>query len=472
MSNKRIESAWTIRHELGEKIAPIILPRDVFDPPEVGIFDAPTRCLTINKEWSKFTLGMFLHLAHVKLWRGAMDDDHPAVQSILEFIAQDGLCDMPLRQSPTDNCVLQQSLDGGDTWDDVFDFSLCLSIVDGAATSSQITNLYSTGYESFKETTYQNYVDNYVNNITDLYPELGYDAGPEDFDRDAALCHSIDSLIERVCDAAIEYFNTVDTLSSDTRVKLAVGVAVLGILAIATGGVSLAAGALAVELGLWGAGIALGAAIADALVSHFTSTNIAAYQDEDAKKEAKCCLYDTLSGANVTQAVFSAATGCGGLSTEAQAIIDAIYELAQAGALYAAFASDMSVNMASSKLGLLPTCQCEEVILIPFEDQNATDQGGGWWLLEDPKDIFPNDGGNGRYYYQAYVYSDSIYTCGKLLSIDFQGITASPSGNRCHFHCGSEEQSCGGYGQNDCLWRVQIRCYGDTGIRVKMGTGC
>lgn len=79
---------------------------DLYDlrlvPPEgVGIFDAPTRCYTINLQWAKIVMGMVSWLAEVAPWRDAQHEGYPAILEIQKFLAGDNCAD----------CTIQELLD-------------------------------------------------------------------------------------------------------------------------------------------------------------------------------------------------------------------------------------------------------------------------------------------------------------------------------------------------------------------------
>lgn len=111
-------------------------------PPDgVDIFDEPTRCYRINKQWAKIAMGMVMQLLEVAPWRDAQHEGYAGIEQIARFLVGEDCMSFELRQKPTDTCILQQSLDGGETWTDVFDFSLCLT-EQLAPINSSITSIY------------------------------------------------------------------------------------------------------------------------------------------------------------------------------------------------------------------------------------------------------------------------------------------------------------------------------------------
>lgn len=96
-------------------------------PPEVGIFDSPTRCFVVNVEWWSHIAGMVHLLADVVSWRDADDESYFAIKEILRFMQGIECMDFQLRQNPDDSCLLEQTLDGGETWTTAFNYALCLT---------------------------------------------------------------------------------------------------------------------------------------------------------------------------------------------------------------------------------------------------------------------------------------------------------------------------------------------------------
>lgn len=151
----------------GEILTPEISRKAIYElgkvqraVPEVGIFDAPVRCFRVNQEWWALIGGMVHLLADVTAWQDAEDESYPPILAILEFMrgveCADGSEPM-LRQKPDDDCVLQQSLDNGETWTDVFDFSLCLNPKFTTVTDQLLVietqNIINSGYSPTTTTT-------------------------------------------------------------------------------------------------------------------------------------------------------------------------------------------------------------------------------------------------------------------------------------------------------------------------------
>lgn len=339
----------------------IILLGDVDrTPPDVGIFDPPTRCFIVNQEWWSHIAGMVHLLADVRSWKEAEDDDYFAITEILKFMQGMDCMDFMMRQSPDDFCILEQSLDGGTTWTTVFDFSLCLAITEGSTNvqNNNIFNNYTNAVNNFQNYTYNNYVENYVDSVTDVHPELGYGDADDSF-RDDALCYALGKLVDALCQSAIEIINQSAETSDDVKTSLAVVGAVLGILLLAGSGIGLPAATL-LSASLIASGIGLGAAVGTAVFDFLLGKSADIFQNAEAKQEVVCDLFTTLAGSDVDHAdLISAFSGASGLSSDAMDIADFGEILITELAYYAAFTESYAVAFQSAKLGLLPACPCD-----------------------------------------------------------------------------------------------------------------
>lgn len=384
------------------------LPLDRWSWPSENIHDEPTRCIRINLEWWPVVVGWLSLLAQPRVWENVLTTDAHPVQQILQLMIGEECGMFELRQNPDDTCLIEQTFDGGDTWVTAFDLSLCLSIVDGSNPETTINNFQTNTFAYFQENIYNFFIDNYINNITDLVPELGY-GDDDDYYRNDALCFALERFVDVISEQAIAYFDALEETSKDLRTNLAIAVAIIGIIALAATGVGTpAALVLASQAALWGAGIGLGTALGVSLFDHFTDTNRAAYTDLEARAEVVCCLLDNLRGANVNRDTFEAAFTCSGLSTEAQAIHDASGILAAEDATYAALVENMRIGFNSSKLGLLPNCQC------------APD---GWFWQDVPWEWSePNHSGNR----QSPIFEHTNPSNGELISITASYQTDNP----------------------------------------------
>ena len=368
MGSKRPTLAYTPRQE---KKQPIRLRVDRYTPPAVGVQDEPYRCYRLNNAWAKILMGWMSMLTEIKGWDGATDERHPGIVGVETFLLGEDCMSFQLRQNPVIPCLIEQSADGGLSWSPAFDLSLCTSIVDGSSQITTVSNFYNTAFNTFQENVYNNYVNNYISSITDIVPELGYGDGDDSF-RDEALCYALSKFIDIVCEAGIEAFDALDETADDLKTALYLAVAISGIIALAATGVGTpAAIALAAQAALWASGIGAATSLGATLFDHFTGTNRSAYEDLQAREDVVCCLLSTLEGVNVDRDDFENAFACTGLSVNAQATHDAAAIFATEDATYAAFVENMRIGFNSAKLGLLPSCPCDDVWLWRWADSSC-----------------------------------------------------------------------------------------------------
>lgn len=152
----------------GEHLTPEIARKAIYElgtvnrtPPEVGIFDSPTRCFIVNTEWWAHIAGMVHLLADVTAWQEAENEEYFAIREILKFMQGMECMDFQLRQNPTDDCLLEQTTDGGETWTTAFDFSLCLNpkiaILNSQLATIEIQNMVNDGFSPTQTTIFDNY---------------------------------------------------------------------------------------------------------------------------------------------------------------------------------------------------------------------------------------------------------------------------------------------------------------------------
>lgn len=287
------------------------------DRPDVDPDAEPTVCVQVNESWIAPLLGAVWPLLYPDKWHGTPAERTLETQRASELIymlsvASECLSEgteMPLRQKPDNACVLQQSLDGGATWTDVFDFSLCLpSGGDGGPTNpDSIINNY-TDYQ-----TVINQGDTYLTQIQNNYngtpgsvaTELALSAADV---RDEALCFACQKIVDAVCEAALDYYDEVTGAGNILFGLMALAAAVL--VSIALPGIS--APLLAKVL----AGSATFGAVAIAVIS---GNGKGPFQSDTAREEFACCLYDKIKGGLPSEAQFTQA----GLDCEAELSGDA-----------------------------------------------------------------------------------------------------------------------------------------------------
>lgn len=257
------------------------------DPPTVAIFDPPTRCYQVNEEWAKHIMGAVTGLQAWKAWTGEEDELNAAVQSIMEFMVGEVCSMFLLRQSPTKHCLLEQSIDGGVIWTPAFDFSLCMAGGSDASIAIYI-DIAITNINTLNVL----YVDAGFD-ITVMYPNVEYDSGPQDADRNTALCYSLEALTEGIYNAAEAVIN--QQISRNNFLSQIVS----GL----TGG-------------FWASDGSLIAALSQSVVDAIFGTDALqaasdALANTNARRAVVCCLYDNLFDNTATFALWQlAGIGC------------------------------------------------------------------------------------------------------------------------------------------------------------------
>lgn len=349
----------------GEHLTPEIVRKGIYElgkvnrvPPSVGIFDNPTRCFVVNVEWWSHIAGMVHLLADVVSWKDATDESYFAIQEILRFMQGMECMDFALRQKPDDSCIMQQTLDGGDTWTDVFDFSQCVTIQDKSyqiSIQNQVTNVQETFID-----TYNNYTANYAGLPSDVYPALAEPTG-DDSALKAALCNAIWELIRTACNAAVSYY-TESINQSQSEANFLLAVAAFALTAVALAAAIPSAGTSLVALGaaapLIAAGIGLGAGLANYLVDFWQQHTIDQFQDTEAMEEVACYLVDELESTDKSLADFQAALASHSLTGNAAVIADSLSIMLQNDGIYAAFLEKWNNNKQYADVGIDLHCPC------------------------------------------------------------------------------------------------------------------
>lgn len=327
-------------------------------PPSVGIFESPTRCFVVNVEWWSHIAGMVHWLADVASWQDAEDESYFAIKEILRFMQGMECMDFQLRQSPDDNCILEQSLDGGTTWTDVFDFSLCNTIQDKSyqvAIQNEVVNVQ----QSFLDI-YNDYSTNYAGFPGDVHANLAPPTGDDSALR-AALCNALIELVNKACGAAVDFY-TESVNQSQAEANFLLAVAAFTLTALALAAAIPTAGASLVALGssatLIAAGVGLGAGLANYLVDFWQQHTIDQFQDESAKEDVACFLFDCLDGGDASLADFQACLTGTIAGANQQAILDFLEILFQHDSTYAAFLEKWSNNEEFAQAGIELHCPC------------------------------------------------------------------------------------------------------------------
>lgn len=171
-------------------------------PPEAGIFDEPTRCYPVNKEWAAIIAGMVSWLAHPAVWRDADDWTYPAIAQINEFlVGEDCVPQLKVRTNPEAPCLLDYSPDDGVTWITFFDMLFCLYRPE---TLNELVNQLSG------TTAFNDLVEGIAENSTDnVLPALPTTSEPD------LLCDSAYYMTDKIIDFIDQTITDAATITLD-----------------------------------------------------------------------------------------------------------------------------------------------------------------------------------------------------------------------------------------------------------------
>jgi len=106
------------------------------------------------------------------------------------------LSNLQFRTSPVDECIIQYSTNGGETWDTVWNAAKCMTR-QGSLPIVTVNN-----YNDIRQTITDNRAT-YNHLIINLYPNWEYESGGDDDHRDSALCYIARTYVNAICDTAI-----------------------------------------------------------------------------------------------------------------------------------------------------------------------------------------------------------------------------------------------------------------------------
>jgi len=292
-------------------------------------------------------------LGHLGHWEYRTQPDRilaaDYIRQLIFASYREGFCeDSMLRQKPTNSCILQESLDGGETWHDVFNFSRCLS------THSVDQN------NQYADQQTQQLEDAYGGDITDIAPDLGYEQTIDDLTRDAAMCVALRVLVFGVAGMELERrANEYATWELVADVIRDVG---LG---------------LAAKASFWiVVGTQIAAAILDVAAGVMKALDEICLLNEDALLAVSCAMYRNLRGATITESRWQTAL-------DDVPFTEGICEWHIANALrplldtsrvsglqlFLAFHKQVQELYPLAQQGLFDACPCEDICFtFPFKD--------------------------------------------------------------------------------------------------------
>jgi len=316
-------------------------------PPEVGIFDEPSRCYKLNNEWARIIMGLVSWLAATPVWRDAENEGYFAIEQILKFMIGEDCMSFELRQNPDDTCLLEQSLDGGATWLTAFDYSLCSP----ATNPNQILEDGNALLQDLKLV--------YDGTVPSVAPNMVYDQTSEDDIRNLALCQALHELVDMMCEAELEYRQEVAAGATLAAIVLAV---IAVVVLVATGGTTTPFY------------IALSAAFSGGFGVLFGGLSEAILNDHDARSLVACCMYSALKDATIDQTPFEQSLddcSFAPLSNEEQ-LRGAIAQMLTQDDIYISFLDYLQREFGLADLGLAE-CPCDTTIQVCYDMTELTE---------------------------------------------------------------------------------------------------
>ena len=259
----------------------------VFPVPPVSWDDAPVYRVRFGGAWLGAVVGVLSALDQYDAWQGTDEQIFDARQAVREIIASIELDagSLMLRQNDENSCLLEQSLDGGETWSLAFDYSLCVP-----ATINDILQIVNqTRITQIEDFTLLE-INNNAPTLTWVSSSADTDSGNNE--RAEALC----ALAQWVAVGSTEMLAQIQedeiTFSNVAAAALGIGVGVISLLVPAFAIVG------AVK---W---ITLGAVFSAggfALYSELSGADVTLLRDPDIREFLACEIYKDLQSKPVTE---------------------------------------------------------------------------------------------------------------------------------------------------------------------------
>lgn len=319
--------------DLDDKMRRLDIWRMNLVPPDVGIFDEPKRCYELNNQWAKIVMGLVSWLADTPIWRDAEDEGYFAITEILEFMIGKPCMSFQLRQNPDNACLLEQSLDGGDTWTTAFDYSLCQI----QSSSSDALNASIDALDALLE--------QYDGTVESVAPDMVYDATETDEIRDMALCHAVNELVNLLCEAELEHRANWEFIAIGFGIAATVVGFLVTIGTLGTGTPAYMALCLALTAG------------GTSILSEFSDELL---QDTGSRDDVVCCMVTALKGETITKTNFENSLDACGFAggSNASQLAGAISNWLTDDDVYETFLDAMQRSYRYAELGIAD-CPCD-----------------------------------------------------------------------------------------------------------------
>jgi len=188
----------------------------------VGPGEAPYKCYHIQVDYIPLLLGLLDYYSYADSFVGSSVERELSAAHVNELrtilmtgnLSCGGEVEMRLRQKPTDPCVWQASYDGGATWTDIFDNSLCaMSVI--AATDPTVVVSFTQWQQLVVDLN-----EVYDGTQDSVAPTMEYDAGPNDEHRDLAKCIVIQQIVDAVGAANAGILDDLERLGWEVGLKI------------------------------------------------------------------------------------------------------------------------------------------------------------------------------------------------------------------------------------------------------------
>lgn len=399
--------------------------QDAYPAPGVGIFDAPLVGRPINSAWASFIDGVVSRLDQYDMWTGSADDQENATVQIREYLislgnpAQDpGDAMFKLRQNIDDPFLLEQSIDGGNTWTFAFDYS----ILDRQSTSiTKINQLAQFIAQTNNVTLSPTFISNFVS-VQTFTGDANDTPARIQRNRDS-LCALVNLIVNVTSDALVQYVDestTVVDLIEDASAAI-IGSAIT-IFGLAGGAVGAIAGTIA-------------GAFVSYIVSEAQNIAVTPFRDAAIRENVACAIYKQLSNVPATrESLVSGISAAGACLTTQENIVRVFVQLLFSipGLGDIAFNDLMRLLGDARAVDLFGSCTCAESgtwrYTLYFTDAQAMNRNraqviDGAWAVKGLQATTPASGGR----YSARLTTAFSIPAGS--TIDFAAILIDSDGN-------------------------------------------
>lgn len=338
--------------------------------PTPAIDDAPYVCLIVNVEWVSHVLGVLETLNQPDAWQGDETEKHRSqneIQHLLEMLMTGDACMIDpccpeTNEILTEIKVLNQTIVTNQVTiinNQEISIEQNTTIIDNSETvieqnTEQVINQYFDQSNAYTQNSYDQRTFNLM-----LYDGTNESVGPnvpEDFDGEGdedgegALCAAVDRY---QTSALYQQTNNINGVARFVGVSSAALAGLLVAQSLWTAGISAA----------FGVAVALtGAAFGGAVIAWNNSVN-----DPEARRKARCCMFDNLKGQAVTFEAFKASMNdCSfEVGTNESNVAAAIHTQNQDHGNYLAFVRALSE--AQGTVGSTENCACD-IVLVNAQD--------------------------------------------------------------------------------------------------------